>query len=302
MRTFVAVACLSGALLCAGCEEDAVKSTDVVELQVCAGEEADLDKGCRDELTADGFSTALVRACLVVTDERRADLKAILTASAGRFSEPKDPEAPRIAELSFGAERCASTQLVAPLTPGHLQVQATVEGYVTAPEKLTVIPAGVDTVDLEPATFELEAKKSSTILVEVHASGLVGSLSQGTRVEVELQPTPSTAAVQVTPSKVVLDEKECFPCSRHLVSLRSRLPGRLGHRYSLGRRRTRPQGASPSCALKKWMAMAVNPENSGVSEVSCRRRPEPRTAGTMVTISNWGAGIDRPVKLAYASY
>jgi hypothetical protein len=207
MRTFVAVACLSGALLCAGCEEDAVKSTDVVELQVCAGEEADLDKGCRDELTADGFSTALVRACLVVTDERRADLKAILTASAGRFSEPKDPEAPRIAELSFGAERCASTQLVAPLTPGHLQVQATVEGYVTAPEKLTVIPAGVDTVDLEPATFELEAKKSSTILVEVHASGLVGSLSQGTRVEVELQPTPSTAAVQVTPSKVVLDEK-----------------------------------------------------------------------------------------------
>lgn len=193
-----------------GCKEEPLTTSEVFKLEVCppgSGEREQGDAKCGSEVVADGRSEVVVRVCPVLTQERRNDLVATVKANKGRFSEPSSEDSPRTAQVSINANACGETRLTAPTDVGYLRIEANLEGY-SASELLTLTPAPIESVVLDPATYELEASKPSTIVVSVHASGLNGApLSNGSGVEITLEPTPATARAIATPRKFTLDEE-----------------------------------------------------------------------------------------------
>lgn len=210
------LACLAVAAMgCGSSEADPITADEVITLEVCGSvvpDEGEPDAGQPGEdeaiqgpcaLVADGVSEVTVRVCVPVEDRRR-DLSAALSLSAGRWRLAEAGTDGLHVDVPLGEAGCDERSFVTPtaVEPAVL-VRAELLGF-TASRWIQLVPVAVAELVLsaEPAAFEPNAQVKIT--AGLHAEGS-GQISDGTEVVFEIaavDPADASAWLHPTRSEV----------------------------------------------------------------------------------------------------
>ncbi|WP_437589602.1 hypothetical protein [Sorangium sp. So ce1000] len=188
-------------LALAGCGgDDEISASDVLSLSVHG------DNPAVEAPPADGRSVVAVEVCTPLVENRRADLKASVSISAGRWEGISDGALTLTVPL--GRDTCAVRRFTAGNVAGPVRVTATLEGFTPPAEQIELAPAAIERVELWATPLVLTAGKASQVQVQtaVRAPNL-GKPSAGTTVDFAIEAvTPEGATAVVGPSRVEVKE------------------------------------------------------------------------------------------------